>query len=126
MTIAQVTSRSAGTPAPTTSSAPAERASTAFIVTSEVTIPAEAAGGLEAAFAGRLGEVEAFPGFQRLEVWRDGAHPGTYLMVSWWDSRADFTAYMRSDQHRRSHERIPAAPVRPRGTGLHRYERIPC
>ncbi len=112
-------------PGPLPSSAPVSSA-LAFVVTSEVTIPATAAAGLEAAFAGRLGEVEEFPGFQRLEVWRDAGHPGTYLMVSWWDSRDDFTAYMRSEQHRRSHQRIPTQPVKPRGVGLHRYERITC
>ena len=98
----------------------------AFVVTSEVTIPESAAEGLEAAFAARLGEVDSFPGFQRLEVWRDTASRGTYLMVSWWDSRRDFTSYMRSAQHRRSHQRIPTEPVKPRGTGVHRFERISC
>jgi heme-degrading monooxygenase HmoA len=66
--------------------------------------------------------VEQAPGFQRLEVWRDTRVPGDYVMVSWWDREADFTAYMGSDAHRRSHERIPRDPHAPRPVTVHRYE----
>lgn len=98
-------------------------ATSAFVVASDVTVEEAGVPALEAAFAGRLGEVDSFPGFQRLEVWRDAGRPGAYLMVSWWDSRNDFTAYMRSEQHHRSHARIPTDP-RPRGAGVRRFERI--
>jgi|GEM_PF-1816712 heme-degrading monooxygenase HmoA len=98
----------------------------AFVVTSEVTIGGIGAERLEAAFADRLREVDNYPGFHRLEVWRDTSRAGIYLMVTWWDSPESFTAYLRSPQHRRSHDRIPTDPARPRGTGLHRFERISC
>ena len=42
-------------------------------------------------------------------------------MVSWWDSREDFVAYMRSAAHRRSHARVPDDP-RPRAAGVRRWE----
>lgn len=96
----------------------------AFVVSSDVAIDDVGVPALEAAFAGRLGEVDDFPGFQRLEVWRDTSRAGMYIMVSWWDSRDDFTAYMRSEQHRRSHARIPTEPTRPRAAGVRRFERI--
>jgi heme-degrading monooxygenase HmoA len=73
------------------------------------------------AFADRLGEVDGWPGFQRLEVWRDEAIPGRYIMVSWWDDRESFKRYMRSDSHRRSHARIPDDPVRPRAVSFSRF-----
>ncbi|MGN6242894.1 MAG: antibiotic biosynthesis monooxygenase family protein [Motilibacteraceae bacterium] len=79
---------------------------------------------LERAFTDRLGEVEGEAGFQRLEVWRDVKRAGTYVMVTWWDSEADFGAYLRSDAHDRSHARVPTSPVRPRGAGLDRYQVI--
>lgn len=79
---------------------------------------------LERAFTDRLGEVEGEAGFQRLEVWRDVKRAGTYVMVTWWDSEADFRAYLRSDAHDRSHARVPTSPVRPRGAGLDRYQVI--
>ncbi len=28
-------------------------------------------------------------------------------MASWWDGKASFQAYMRSESHHRSHDRIP-------------------
>lgn len=110
----------------TTGAAPdwmAGQPASAFVVASDVIIEEAGAPGLEAAFAGRLGEVDSFPGFQRLEVWRDAGRPGAYLMVSWWDSRDAFSAYMRSEQHHRSHARIPTDP-RPRGAGVRRFERV--
>ena len=99
--------------------------SPAFVITSEVTVDPEATGVLEAAFQDRVRLVEAASGFQRIEVWRDVARPGVFQMVSWWDTAEDFRAYMRSDDHRTSHDRIPAAPHKPRGTGVRRYELIP-
>ncbi len=59
------------------------------------------------AFRARAGLVDSFPGFLGLEVWRSERTPGEVLMVSRWRARADFTAYMRSDAHRTSHDRIP-------------------
>lgn len=79
---------------------------------------------LERAFADRLGDVEGEAGFQRLEVWRDVKRAGAYVMVTWWDSEADFRSYLRSDAHDRSHARVPSSPVRPRGAGLDRYQVI--
>jgi heme-degrading monooxygenase HmoA len=93
-----------------------------FVVVSHL----EAADGsqeiLERAFADRLGEVEGHDGFLRLEVWRDTSTPGQYSMVTWWRDATAFQTYLRSDRHRRSHARIPAAPHKPRGVGLSRYE----
>lgn len=95
----------------------------AFVVSSEVHIDADHADGLEAAFRGRLGEVDGWPGFRHLEVWRDVTRPGQYLMVSWWDTREDWVAYMRSDAHDRSHARMPTDP-RPDAAGVRRWELV--
>ena len=59
------------------------------------------------AFRERLRLVDDFPGFLDLEVWQSDREPGEILMVSHWASRADFTAYMKSPEHRKSHDRIP-------------------
>jgi heme-degrading monooxygenase HmoA len=96
-----------------------------FVVSSEVTIPPESARMLERAFGERLHLVEKAPGFQRLEVWRDVTRPGVFQMVSWWDNADSFRRYMRSEEHRISHARIPTAPDRPRGTGVRRYVLLP-
>ena len=59
------------------------------------------------AFRSRLHAVDDHDGFVDLQVWRSDRDPGEVLMVSRWRDRACFTAYMRSADHRRSHERIP-------------------
>jgi heme oxygenase (mycobilin-producing) len=97
----------------------------AFVVSSEVTIAPEGAATLERAFADRLRLVEKALGFQRLETWRDVTRPGVFQLVSWWDDADSFRRYMRSEEHRISHARIPAAPDRPRGTGVRRYVLLP-
>jgi heme-degrading monooxygenase HmoA len=96
-----------------------------FVVSSEVTISPESAEILERAFADRLHLVEKAPGFQRLETWRDVTRAGVFQLVSWWDDADSFRRYMRSEEHRISHARIPAGPDRPRGTGVRRYVLLP-
>jgi heme-degrading monooxygenase HmoA len=96
-----------------------------FVVSSEVTISPESAGTLERAFRERLHLVEKAPGFQRLETWRDVTRPGVFQLVSWWDNADSFRRYMRSEEHRISHARIPTSPDRPHGTGVRRYVLLP-
>lgn len=91
---------------------------------SELQIALEGTGSLEAAFRDRLGEVDDYPGHLGLQVWKDGRRPGRYLMVTWWQTEADFHRYMRSEEHRRSHDRIPTVPVRPRAVRVDRFELI--
>jgi heme oxygenase (mycobilin-producing) len=102
----------------------AHRASTpdGYVVASHLTIAPDGTADLERAFADRLGEVERAPGFRHLEVWRDTASEGSYVMVSWWDTEQDFRAYMGSPAHRRSHARVPREPHAPRGVAVGRYE----
>ncbi len=61
---------------------------------------------LVAAFRSRVRLVDDAPGFVDLQVWRSDRDPEEVLMVSRWRDRAAFTAYMRSAEHRESHERI--------------------
>jgi heme-degrading monooxygenase HmoA len=81
---------------------------------------------LVAAFRARARLVDAFDGFVDLQVWRSDRDPGEILMVSRWDSREHFTAYMRSREHQVSHDRIPddlqAAIRLERLEHLHTYE----
>jgi heme-degrading monooxygenase HmoA len=81
---------------------------------------------LVAAFRERVGLVDSFDGFVDLQVWQSDRDPGEILMVSRWDTRAHFTAYMKSREHRVSHERIDpgldAAIKLERLEHLHTYE----
>lgn len=106
---------------PGTGAGPSAADAHPFVAFSEITVPIGGSVALLDAFAGRLGEVEAWPGFGHLEVWQDERDETRIVMVSWWDGHDSFAAYMRSDSHRRSHDRIPGGPDRARPAGFGRY-----
>ena len=56
-------------------------AAPAYVVTSEVHVASAGTQQLEDAFADRLGKVDGYPGFQRLEVWRDGVMVGRIARI---------------------------------------------
>lgn len=95
-----------------------------FVIVSDLGIDQVGADALEQAFSDRLGEVDGWPGFLELQVWRDTRDPSRFVMVSWWESRDDYVAYMRSDAHRRSHARIPDDPAAPFAVGVGQFELV--
>ncbi len=80
-----------------------------YVSTSRLHVDPERSDELVAAFRARVHLVDAFDGFLGLEVWRSPRDPSLVVMVSRWRDRASFTAYMRSEEHRISHDRIPAS-----------------
>jgi heme oxygenase (mycobilin-producing) len=111
-------------PAPESERTPATYFAGAHVVVSELAVEIEGAAALETAFRNRLGEVDGFPGHLALQVWKDDRHPGRYLMVTWWESEAAFKHYMRSESHRRSHDRVPTDPVRARPVHVDRFSLV--
>ena len=93
---------------------------------SRLRIDADRAPELVAAFRDRVGLVDGFAGFVDLQVWQNDRDPGELVMVSRWDTRAHFPAYMRSREHEVSHARIDpgldAAITLERLEHLHTYE----
>jgi heme-degrading monooxygenase HmoA len=77
-----------------------------YVSVSRLRVEDDRADDLVAAFRARLGLVDDFEGFVDLQVWRSDRDPGELLMVSRWDTREHFTRYMRSREHRASHDRI--------------------
>lgn len=77
-----------------------------YVSLSQLRIPAERAPELITAFRGRCGLVDSADGFVDLQVWQSDRDPGEVVMVSRWRDRASFTAYMKSAEHRISHDRI--------------------
>ena len=76
---------------------------------SRLRIPPEEAPALVEAFRGRAHLVDSADGFVDLQVWQSDRDAGEILMVSRWRDRAAFRDYMRSAEHRTSHDRIPPA-----------------
>lgn len=92
-----------------------------FVAVSDLIVPADGRASLIDAFRDRLRAVEEAPGFQRLEVWAEETDPSAFTMVSWWDSKGHFAEYMRSADHRRSHERIPGGEAAPSPARFRRF-----
>ena len=73
---------------------------------SRLRVPADRADELVAAFRRRAHLVDDADGFVDLQVWQNDRDAEELVMVSRWRDKGCFTAYMRSDAHRASHERI--------------------
>ena len=77
---------------------------------SRLRVPRDRAAELVAAFRDRAHLVDDADGFVELEVWqsdRDSDEQTSELiMVSRWRERESFAAYMRSAEHKQSHDRI--------------------
>ena len=93
---------------------------------SRLRVPVERAGQLVTAFRSRVGLVDDADGFVDLQVWQSDRDEGELIMVSRWRDREAFKTYMRSAQHRVSHDRIDpdlqAAIKLERLEHLHTYE----
>src|SRR3954449_12882407 len=89
---------------------------------SRLRIPPEDAPELVAAFRERARLVDDADGFVDLQVWRSDRDPGEVLMVSRWRDREAFKAYMKSGEHRVSHDRID--PELKAAIGLERLDHL--
>ncbi|MBW4030474.1 MAG: diguanylate cyclase [Acidobacteria bacterium] len=99
----------------------ANREPSEFVAYSRLEVPEGDQEQFDRAFRDRLGAVDAWPGFVALEVWADTQHPTQYSMVSWWTSAEEFRDYMKSSDHRLSHDRIPTGSHRPKPIEFHRF-----
>ena len=93
---------------------------------SRLRVPVERAAQLVTAFRTRVGLVDDADGFVDLQVWQSDRDEGELIMVSRWRDREAFKTYMRSAEHRVSHDRIDpdlqAAIKLERLEHLHTYE----
>ena len=80
-----------------------------YIALSRLRVDPSRSDELVRAFRARAHLVDSFDGFLGLEVWRSVRDEAELIMVSRWTDRACFTSYMRSAEHRISHDRIDPA-----------------
>jgi heme-degrading monooxygenase HmoA len=97
-----------------------------YVSMSRLRVPVERAEQLVTAFRARSGLVDDHDGFVDLQVWQSDRDEGELIMVSRWRDRDAFKRYMRSADHRVSHDRIDpelqAAIKLERLEHLHTYE----
>ena len=77
-----------------------------YVSLSRLRAPGDRAAELVSAFRRRARLMDDADGFVDLQVWQSDRDPGELVIVSRWRDRAAFTAYMCSEQHRISHDRI--------------------
>lgn len=77
-----------------------------YVSLSRLRVPEHASEELIAAFRRRAHLVDHAEGFVDLQVWRSDRDAGEIVMVSRWRDRDAFKAYMKSADHRTSHDRI--------------------
>jgi heme-degrading monooxygenase HmoA len=80
-----------------------------YVSMSRLRIEPERAPELVSAFRDRVGLVDGFDGFVDLQVWQSDRDAGELIMVSRWRDRDCFKRYMKSREHRHSHDRIDPA-----------------
>jgi heme oxygenase (mycobilin-producing) len=68
-----------------------------------VTVPAERAQAFEASWSQRAGMVDKMPGFQGMDVLRDGDKPGHYVVMTRWAERANFDNWANSPEFTAGH-----------------------
>ena len=97
-----------------------------YVSMSRLRVPVDRADQLVTAFRARVGLVEGHAGFVDLQVWQSDRDEGELIMVSRWRDRDAFKSYMRSADHRVSHDRIDpelqAAIKLERLEHMHTYE----
>ena len=91
-----------------------------YVSLSRLRVPDERSSELVAAFRRRAHLVEDADGFVDLQVWQSDRDEGEIVMVSRWSDRDAFKAYMTSERHRISHDRID--PGRDAASRLARLE----
>jgi heme oxygenase (mycobilin-producing) len=77
-----------------------------YVSLSHLRVPEDRAPELVEAFKNRVRLVERHHGFIDVQVWQSDRDSGQLVMVSRWRDRDCFKAYMKSLDHRTSHQRI--------------------
>ena len=82
-----------------------------YVAINVLSVPAGAGEHLEQRFAGRAGMVESSPGFVSFELLRPIEGTDNYLVVTHWESQADYAAWLESRSFAAGHGGEGRRPV---------------
>ncbi len=85
-----------------------------------VQVPSEMAARFEQSWQQRAGQVDKMPGFRGLEVLKDGATPGRYIVLTHWETKDDFERWANSPEFTAGHAR--SGQTGAQGGGVEFYE----
>lgn len=78
-----------------------------FVAVSHFTVANDTHEAVAEAFRQRPHEVDAVPGFQRMEVWNTADDGRRFTLVTWWDSAEQFQSWHRSHAFKDAHRGMP-------------------
>jgi heme-degrading monooxygenase HmoA len=81
-----------------------------FVVMNRIPVNAEYAQQFEDRFRNRAGEVDKMKGFIRNQVLRPVNSEDPYVVVTFWESRDDFDAWVDSEAFRKQHAKPGTLP----------------
>lgn len=76
-----------------------------FVAMNRITCHPEYVGRFEQLFSTRAKEVDSMPGFQSFHLLRPLKAGQPYVIMTFWDRKGDFEAWMKSGQFTRGHSR---------------------
>ena len=81
-----------------------------FVVMNRIPVNAEYAEQFEERFRTRAGEVDKMQGFMRNQVLRPVTAEDPYIVMTFWESKEDFDAWVDSDAFKKGHARSGTLP----------------
>ena len=81
-----------------------------FTVMNRIPVKPEYAEQFEERFRNRAGLVDSMPGFIRNEVLRPAQEGKPYIVLTYWQSKADFERWTESDEFKQGHARSGSLP----------------
>ena len=82
-----------------------------FVVMNRIPVNPEYAEQFEERFKSRAGEVDKMKGFIRNQVLRPALPENPYVVMTFWESKEDFEAWVNSDAFKKGHARSGSLPL---------------
>lgn len=81
-----------------------------FVVMNRILVKPDYAEQFEERFRNRAGEVDKMKGFVRNQVLRPDNSDDPYIVLTYWESKADFEAWVNSEAFRQGHAKSGSLP----------------
>jgi heme-degrading monooxygenase HmoA len=81
-----------------------------FVVMNRISVNPDYAEQFEERFRSRAGEVDKMKGFVRNQVLRPAKPEDPYIVMTFWESKADFEAWVSSEAFQRGHAKSGTLP----------------
>ncbi len=95
-----------------------------YIVTNRIFLKNEYANEFEQRFRNRAGQIEAQPGFTRMQILKPTSENTPYVVLTTWQSKAAFEDWVGSDDFKLAHQNPMSKDAFEEGGSLEQFEVI--